>query len=350
MEIRTPPTVALRSEPPQASPAGGLRDGAGLLGPAVEDLLVLSQYVGAGQLYRMEDARFKEAAAVRPPLAHEPRVTLQRPFVMVPGWTTARARFEGLGAKLTEGGINGGKVYFVQDGRFFQDYRLLNEVGVQGPPADAKVFEVVLRDIHAPPDVVASELDRNFEAIREVTGAPRLDVNGYSMGGLGTRVYLDRGGSAVGRFMMLGTPNRGTRFAELARHILQRDIQWAISMAGLVPGDLPALNWMAVDDGQGKSNPRLHALNERWPQQLQRVEAAEIVGGQGQLTPASGDWRLFEPGDGLVPLHSLSLPGTPARILPGEQHHGHLNLDAATYREMTRFFGWTPLPPPTAGA
>lgn len=348
MEIRSsqanPPLAPERTSPVTAA---GIREGAALFGPMVEDTLVLSQYVGAGQLYKMEDARLGQELSSRPPMAGEPRVALDRPFVMVPGWTTERERFAALSSKLTEGGANGGRVYYVRDGAFFTDFELVHQAS-GGVPKDARVFEVILRDKHAPPDVVAGELDRNFDAIRQATGAEKVDVDAYSMGGLGTRVYLDRGGRAVGRLMMLGTPNNGTRFAELARHILRRDIQWAMSMAGLTVADLPALDWMTVDDPAGRLNPRLHDLNSRWPQQRQHLEAVEIVGGQGQLTPASHGWRLFTAGDGLVPVESLSLPGTPARVVEGEKHHGYLNNDAATYREMIRFFGWTPLPGPAA--
>lgn len=322
--------------------SSGLREAGAAFGPLVEDALVLSQYLGAGQIYKMEDARLEQEFAAKPPLAAEPRVRLDRPFMTVPGWTTDRVRFEALNAKLTEGGANGGRVLFVKDGQFFADYSATKLVAEAAVPADARVFETLLTDPHAPPSVTADEIGRNLAAIQRATGADKVDVDAYSMGGLGTRVYLDRGGSAVGRLMMLGTPNQGTRFAELANYIIRRDIQFAMGMAGITVADLPALKWMTVDDRRGILNPDLHALNYRWPQQRARVEDCEIVGGQGQLTPASHGWKLFTKGDGLVPVESLSLPGTPAKVLDGEKHHGFLNNDAAVYREMIRFFGWTP--------
>lgn len=342
MEIRSshPSPVPERHAPITSS---GLREAGASFGPVVEDVLVLTQYLGAGQIYKMEDAKLQQEFDAKPPLAAEPTVRLDRPFMMVPGWTTERVRFAPLVDKLTQGGINGGRVYYVKDGQFFADFEATQVLAQGSIPADARVFETLLKDPHAPPPVVADEIERNLQAIQRATGAAKVDVDAYSMGGLGTRVYLDRGGQAVGRLMMLGTPNNGTRFAELANYIIRRDIQFAMGMAGITMADLPALQWMTVDDRKGVLNPNLHALNARWPQQKANVEDVHIVGGQGQLTPASDGWRLFTAGDGLVPVESLSLPGTPARLVEGEKHHGFLNNDAEVYREMVRFFGWTPI-------
>src|SRR5688572_27927595 len=87
-------------------------------GNKVQDMHLLSQFVGMGQMYRMSDKRFAEWEASQP-LKDSPQVTIDRPFVMVPGYTTKPDRFEALGHKLTEDGANGGKIVFVQDGKFF---------------------------------------------------------------------------------------------------------------------------------------------------------------------------------------------------------------------------------------
>ncbi len=338
------PVVVPGTSPPLDSPEA--------LPPQVEDALTLGHFVATGLIYKLEGARTERRLDQERPLQGQPRVELQRPFVMVPGWTTRQEAFHDLGSKLTEGGLNGGQVFFVQDGRFFQDFETSIQAAPDSVPAEARVFQVVMKDGHAPPDVAADELDRNFEAIRQATGAPRLDVEAYSMGGLSTRVYLDRGGKAVGRLMMLGTPNRGTRFAELARHVIQRDIRWAMSMGGLTVGDLPALDWMAPDHGKGSSNPRLSDLNSRWEEQASRIEDFHAVAARGLLTPAEKGGPLFTEGDGLVPVASVGPPGVEVTVLSGDKHHGLLNREAETYQEMIRFFGWTPLsePPPPDSA
>ncbi len=314
------------------------------LPPQLQDALTLSQYVATGLIYKASAALSEQNLDARRPLDSQPRVRLERPFVMVPGWTTRREAFQDLRSKLTEGGLNGGRVYYVQDGQFFVDDLATVKADPGVVPTDARVFQVVPRDAHASPEVVADELSRNFEAICRATGAPRLDVEGYSMGGLSTRVYLDRGGRAVGRLMTVGTPNQGTRFAELARHVIHRDIRWAMSMGGLTVADLPALDWMAVD-GQGpSSNPQLRDLNSRWPQQASRLEAFQAVAGEGQLTAARQGMGLFTPGDGLVAREGAAPPGVQVKVLDGPKHHRTLNREAETYQEMVRFFGWTSLP------
>lgn len=314
------------------------------LPPQLQDALTLSQYVATGLIYKTSGTLSEQSLDARRPLEGEPRVRLERPFVMVPGWTTRREAFQDLRSKLTEGGLNGGRVYYVRDGEFFVDDLATVKAQPGVVPSDARVFQVVPRDGHASPEVVADELSRNFEAICRATGAPRLDVEGYSMGGLSTRVYLDRGGRAVGRLMTVGTPNQGTRFAELARHVIHRDIRWAMSMGGLTVADLPALDWMAVDGRGQNSNPQLRDLNSRWPQQASRLEAFEAVAGQGQLTAAPQGMGFFTPGDGLVSREGAAPPGVQVKVLDGSKHHRTLNREAETYQEMVRFFGWTPLP------
>ncbi len=330
------PGTSARLESPEALP------------PEVEDALTVGQFVATGLIYKLEGVRAERRLDQERPLEDQPRVQLERPFVMVPGWTTRREAFNDLGSKLTEGGLNGGRIVFVRDGEFFTDPEAQIQAAPESVPAGARVFQVVLKDGHAPPDVVADELDRNFEAIRQLTGAPRLDVEAYSMGGLSTRVYLDRGGEAVGRLMMLGTPNRGTRFAELARHVVQRDVRWAMSLGGLTVGDLPALDWMAPLQGDGSSNPRLSDLNSRWEEQASRIEDFHAVAARGLLTPAEKGGPLFTQGDGLVPVANVPPPGAKVTLLSGDKHHRLLNREAETYQEMVRFFQWTPLSEPTA--
>jgi pimeloyl-ACP methyl ester carboxylesterase len=332
----TAPGTSTRSEAPEALP------------PPVEDALSLAQFVATGLVYKLEGSRTERRLDQERPLESQPRVQLERPFVMVPGWTTNPAAFSDLGSKLTEGGINGGQVFFVRDGEFFRDPEAKVQASPESVPADSRVFQVLPKDNHASPEVVADELERSFEAIRQVTGAPRLDVEAYSMGGLSTRVYLDRGGKAVGRLMMLGTPNRGTRFAELAKHIIQRDIRWAMSMGGLTVGDLPALEWMSPVQGKGASNPRLSDLNSRWDEQASRLEDFHAVAGQGLITPADKGGRLFTKGDGLVPVDHTAPPGVEVTVLSGDKHHRLLNREAETYKELIGFFGWTPLSEPAA--
>ncbi|MGE0494692.1 MAG: esterase/lipase family protein [Vulcanimicrobiota bacterium] len=309
-------------------------------GPVVDDLYLLTRFVGVGQTYKMVGARLAERNQANPPLADLKPVQLDQPIVLIPGWTTLREALQPLGDKLTEGGRNGGEIVFVQNGHFYLDRDCHRPF--QGDVGDGghKVFEVVFSDIRNPPPLGATELSRNFEAIKQVTGVDKLDVSAYSMGGLATRVYLDRGGDSIGKLMLLGTPNQGTTFANLAGEILRRDIGWAISMAGLQAADLPALEWLSVDDGKG-SNPHLQDLNAHWDRQIANVDQVLAVGGRGILTPSRGLFPVTL-GDGLVEAGGMAPPSGPVKILDGEHHHSHLNNDPEVYQTMMDYFGWQP--------
>ncbi|MEW6281316.1 MAG: hypothetical protein AB1758_22085, partial [Candidatus Eremiobacterota bacterium] len=310
-----------------------------LLGPVLDDALLVAEFAGVGQAYRMIGSRVQAAEDAKPPLQGLPKVELGRPFVMVPGWTTRMERFEALGRHLTQDGLNGGEIVFVKNGQYYRDRACTIPMEQGMVTKDHKVFEVLLEDPHEPPPIVADELKRNFELISFCTGSPRLDVDAYSMGGVGTRLYLDRGGNRVGKLVLLGSGAMGTRFADLSRQIILRDIRFAMSMGGLNVGDLPALEWLGVDDGKGINNPNLTALNQNWPRQKARIEDLLVLGGDGVATPAAGLWPVTG-GDGLVAASALPPPGEKATVIHGLTHHGYLNSHPQVFTEMKNFFGW----------
>ncbi|MCA9776546.1 MAG: hypothetical protein KC800_07520 [Candidatus Eremiobacteraeota bacterium] len=303
----------------------------------VRDLGAATRLLSLGQLYRWKNAAQIKSKLADPPLAPEARVKLEDPIVFVPGWTTTREAFDPLAEKLLEGGGNGGRLIFVSEGKFFTDracHKELNQQQVQSD--DLKVFEMVYSDIRLPPDRSSEELAVNFKAVKELTGREKVDVGAYSMGGLATRVYLDKGGKDIDQALFLGTPHQGTKFADLARHVLRRDIQWAVNLAGLLPADLPALDWLSpVEDG----NPQLERLNERWPIQKAGVNEAKFIAGSGTMTSKGGWWPITD-GDGLVPADKAAPPGETALIIKNPTH-GALNNSAPIYREMADFFHWS---------
>lgn len=321
--------VRREAAPSQLEPSG-LRD---WFGPVVDELYLVTRFAGFGQMYKLMERRLSAEFDESPPLAPKPPVTLERPFVVVPGWTTRRDQLNPLCAKLTEGGRNGGQIVYVREGKFFEDLDCKSRL--EELPQGQKVFQVVFSDTRLAPDLSAGELDQNLEAVRRFTGTAKVDVTGYSMGGLATRVYLDRGGEGVGKVMMLGTPNRGATFANLARDVVRRDIRWAMAMAGLSVADLPALDWLSVD------NPQLEELNRNWSRQEAGTEAVLTVGAAGLPTPSRG-WLPVTGGDGLVEREGVAPPGGEVRILEGEHHHSHLPGDPDAYDAMVEFFGWKP--------
>ena len=302
----------------------------------VRNLGAATRLLSLGQLYRWKNSAQIKEKLENPPVAAEAAVQLDDPVVFIPGWTTTREAFDPLAEKLLEGGRNGGQLIFVSQGKFFTDRTCRQELNQQQIQSDElKVFEMVYSDIRLPPDQSSQELAVNFKAIKELTGREKVDVNAFSMGGLATRAYLDKGGKDVDQVLFLGTPHQGTKFADLARQVLRRDIQWAVNLAGLLPADLPALDWLSpIEDG----NPQLERLNDRWPIQKAGANEVKFIAGSGTMTSKGGWWPITD-GDGLVPADKAAPPGESALVIKNPTH-GALNNSAPVYREMANFFDW----------
>lgn len=343
MQIRTPLPSARSLRRPlkqDATPPAHLTDSVeegGWTAP-FRDASVVFRLLGIGQLYRMKETRLGNAIAKNPPLKDAKPVQIEQPVVFVPGWKTTRDAFDPIAAKLLEGGRNGGRIVFVKEGEFYLD-RACSLQASQSvlESQDHKVFEMVWSDVRLPPDQSSKEMATNMQVVKQYSGADKVDVTAYSMGGLATRAYLDAGGNDIDQVMFVGTPHRGAKFADLARHVLRRDIGWAVGFAGLLAADLPALDWLSPEaDG----NPQLEKLNQRWPQQKAQVNEASFIGGVGTMT-ADGGWWPITDGDGLVSYEGAAPPGETAFPLPGG-HHTYLNNDPVVYDRLSDYFHWKP--------
>ncbi len=273
-----------------------------------------------------------------------PEARIQRPVVLVPGWQTPEDRFDHLAEKLTSDGRNGGRVYYVRDGEFFADLDCTKRMMTADVRSDGKVFVAVFPSANTPPNLSAPELAVDLKAISALTGSAKADVVGYSMGGLATRTYLDQGGDQVGKFMMLGTPNRGSALARSSLGLLDLDARgwdtsWLLSRKPITEADRDALGWLRPVTG-GAANPQLADLNSRWESQKSRTEAVRLVGSHSR--PTLG--RFFVPvlGDGTVPGNSLQIGDEKPHFLKDRNHrnHGLLFSNPQTYLEMRDFFGW----------
>lgn len=302
----------------------------------VKDLKESTSLLVGGALYLRNKKQAIANEEKFPPLADVPDVKLTRPLVICPGWNTELHKFDYLTHKLVASGENGNQAVYLQQGKAFADPEC--QLPLDQIPSNTKVFVNIWDSVKSPPDQTAPQLAQNLAAIEQALGQDKVDVLGYSMGGLATRKYLDEGGGGIGKFMMLGTPNQGTRFAQMASRVVEREIGWAQNFAGLKAEDGPALGWLAA------GSPTLDGLNQRWPAQRAGVEEVKIVGGRSELTPSTS-WLPFTKGDGLVEVSSLSLPGAEAVILEGSPylHHGSLPHDSQVYREMQDFFGFQSL-------
>lgn len=271
------------------------------------------------------------------PLTDVPNVRMHRPLVMCPGWNTELHKFDYLADKLLASGENGAEAVYLKQGQAYRNAEC--NLPLEQIPSNTKIFINIWDDRKTPPHLTAPQLQQNLELVHQALGPEKVDLLGYSMGGLCGRQYLANGGNDIANFMTLGTPHQGTRFAQMSDRVIRNDVAWAVKFAGLSREDLPAMHWLAAD------SPRLAALNSDWPQQRARVDNYLAVGGRHEMTPAVGrlPWRK---GDGLVESDRCAPPGEQPLILENSPflHHGALPHDSAAFRAMTSFFGFEIVP------
>lgn len=261
--------------------------------------------------------------------------------MIVPGWGTLPEKFDTLIEHLLSSGQNGERAVYLKEGKPYAD-------GVCSEPtsivASDKVFVTVFSSPLDAPDASAPQLERAVEAVKAAQPDVKVDVVGYSMGGLSVRKMLDGGATRLDQVALLGTANQGTRFATLAGYIIRRDINWAMSLGGINAAHLPAMDWLSAwKPGRPESNPHLDKLNGNLERQLAGASEFLSLGSDG-LATLSKSWGGSSGGDGLVPAKSVSLPGLPTRLLPGEgnKHHGNLPHDRDVFSTLSDYFGWLP--------
>ena len=114
--------------------------------------------------------------------------SLPTPVLLVPGWSDPEAALAPLRARFIQAGWPPGRVA---------------SMGFRDPAGSNRAH--------------AREVAGRLRTLREVTGAPAVDVVAHSMGGLALRHHLaDSGGDGVRRVVFLATPHRGTVAAHLA--------------------------------------------------------------------------------------------------------------------------------------
>ena len=301
-----------------------------------KDLKEATSLLIGGSIYLAnKKAALKLEQKVRP-LADVKDVKMARPLVLCPGWNTEINKFQFLTDKLLVSGENGPEAVYLKQGKAFHDPEC--SLPLEQIPSNSKVFVNIWDNVKTPPDQTAPQLKQNMALIQQALGPGKVDLVGYSMGGLAARKYLDEGGTGVANFMTLGTPHRGTRFAQMSARVIQRNIQWALKFSGLTAGDAGAMEWLAA------GSPKLAALNERWPQQRAQVDNVMFIAGRKEWTPSTR-WFQLSQGDGMVETDSSKLPGVTTKILTGKGflHHGSLPHDSQVFAEMQKFLGFEAL-------
>lgn len=306
-------------------------------GSLLTDMLGVPQFVASGWLYQ-QGAKEAQAEQERvAPLSDASKVKLQDPLVIVPGWTTQPDKFDHLVGHLLASGENGQRAVYLKDGLAYTDKATTQETDIQ---KDDKVFVAIFDHVLSAPDRTAPQLEKMIESAKKIVG-DRVDVLGYSMGGIATRQMLDTRDEKLDQVAFLGSPHRGTRFASLSKYMVLRDIGWAMKMANIGPAHLPAMNWMQPWNGSPESNPNLHRLNTHV--ERQRAQTREIASfGTDGLATVHGELGQTEGGDGLVPSSSLIIPGVSTTILNGRgnKQHGNLVHDTETFEALADFYDW----------
>ena len=303
---------------------------------ALDDTWDATIFLTYGTVSKVEAQVNDAQQAKKHPIGELPTPHLDRPFVMVPGWTTGPDALEPLASHLTRNQSNGGLTYFVKNGAFYTQDPKGNLLPVAGAPKDARVFEMVWSDTHQSPEHNLPELKENLNAITKATGFDKVDAQGYSMGGLDTRLYLEQGGNQINRFMMLGTPNHGTSFGSMVVHVLDNKVEWASKLAGVGANDRESMEWLRDE----AHSPELQQLNADWGRELSQVQQAIIVGTDQLSTPTSHALGGMGPGDGTVPAGSLPLPNVKTVLVHEPMSHGSLNADESIEKLRDDFFGW----------
>ncbi|MCE7869511.1 alpha/beta hydrolase [bacterium CPR1] len=332
-------SIKLSGSQPRPDKPGRL----GMIRQSIEAALEAAAQFATGPLAacacKVLEGKIKPAPAAVPAseLGPLPAARVQRPVMFVPGFHTPIERFTPLVDKLSP---DNGPVHYVRQGRFYADCECRQPVERVGP--DCKLFVSVFSANNLAPDRGgADELAQNLEALRQVTGTGKVDVAAFSMGGLTTREYLDRGGEAVGKLHMVGTPNHGSGLARITIGLLEGKargyaVDLLLGLKHVEADDEPALKWLAPN------SPELARLNQRWAEQRSRLESARCFG--TDLKATVGNRFMLQPtwGDGMVAASSLELPGMPVQMLQDKKYalHGNLVICPEFYLALRDHFGW----------
>lgn len=303
----------------------------------ITDMRGVAQFAASGWLYSQGAKGAKAEQDRVPPLSDAPKVKLEDPLVIVPGWTTQPDKFDHLVSHLLSSGENGSRPVYIKEGAAYTDKAATKETEIK---PDDKVFVAIFDHVLSAPDRTAPQLEKIIERTKSVVG-DKVDVLGYSMGGIATRQMLDTRDEKLDQVAFLGSPHRGTRFARLAKYVVQRDVGWAMKMANIGPAHLPAMEWMQPWDGSAESNPNLHKLNTNLERQAAQTTELLSIGSDG-LSTVDGRMGQTEGGDGLVGGSSLQVDGLPTVVLNGRgnKQHGNLVHDTETFAALADYYDW----------
>lgn len=289
-----------------------------------------TEFLKGGILYGYEKMVAKLLQA-KDGLKDAPSVKVDTPVLLVHGYNGKPTQYDPLIEQLTRNEENGAPVY-IKHGQTYADSACSEEFK---PNADSKVF-YMMHEKEASPEIIADDVKLATQRIEEATQVAEPDVVAHSLGGLGTRIFCDRGGK-VGKLAMVGTPNQGSRAAMLTKAALKNGISWAMTLAGASAAAEAAFSWMVpVVNG----NEKLEQLNERWPEQRENMQEAIVFAAKDFTTP--NPIEESGPGDGLIEADHVSVGDVEVKFYEGKGRKSHFTLinDPDVNEGMREYFGW----------
>lgn len=262
-----------------------------------------------------------------PPEENPP--TLARPVLFVHGYNGAAENWQTFKDWLTRDDINkaGG---------------LVKGDGTSRPDPTGKVFQMQFARPYNSCSTNARELEVAVDAICRATGASEIDIVAHSKGGLDSRLYVDKGDEKVNHLVMIGTPNRGTIMADMELRF--REMGMPIFPNFQDPEVSQALRDLSVDRVNSHdqvNNPTVRDLNANLDRQKSRVEMM-TVDGNGVPTLSDRSILTFR-GDGVIPRHSVELPGV-ERSHKWWVNHTQVKNNPDVLRKTVAFLTDQPLP------
>lgn len=254
---------------------------------------------------------------------------LQRPVLFVHGYNGAAENWSTFTDWLTRDDINHKGGLVKGDGT--------SQVDPQG-----KVFQMQFARPYNSCATNARELERAVDQICRATGSREIDIVAHSKGGLDSRLYVDQGNEKVNHLVMIATPNHGTILADLELNFREMGMPLFPPFEDAeVNQALRDLSVDKVNNHNQVNNPTVHGLNVNLDRQKARVEMM-TVDGNGVPTLSDRTVLTFR-GDGVVPRHSVELPGV-ERSHKWWVNHTQVKNNPEVLRKTVAFLTDQPLP------
>lgn len=260
-----------------------------------------------------QSAKAKGLTALVPLPAAAPK-TLQRPVVMIPGFSMDASSYDRMAQYLSKNPANGQAAVYVAADQQFHRGSASGEVMSPADVASAKIFEVQFSDPFSGSAAKGDEITAAMDAIQQAKGGSSLDVDvvAHSAGCTNFRNYLDTRSDAekakihVQHAVLIGPASHGTLMGD----------------AGAVGGGVLGPEVKAAAAELEPSSPLVKGLNQRWDDQKKQVSGGfSIIGVEardlGRVLPNTPDWgkHKLAPGDGFMPVDQLAMPGARLSVL-----------------------------------